>query len=56
VESTLTPDAISLAEIFVEEHLVARNILARGSVIVENVINARLKKWLDVGVGKKRRR
>ena len=39
-----------------EEHLAARNMLARGCVIVENVINARLKKWLDVGVERKRRR
>ena len=50
------PVGISLVEIFVEERLVARNMFARGFVIVENVINARLKKWLDVGVGKKRRR
>ena len=50
------PVAISLVETFVGERLVARNILARGSVIVENAINARLKKWLDAGVGKKRKR
>ena len=50
------PVAICLVEMFVEERLVARNMLARGFAIVENVINARLKKWLDVGVGKKRRR
>ena len=50
------PVAISPVEIFVDERLVARNMLARGFVIVENVINARLKKWLDVGVGKKRGR
>jgi hypothetical protein len=56
VESTLLPDAISLAEIFVEEHLAARNMPARGCATVENVINARLKTWLDVGVEKKRRR
>jgi hypothetical protein len=52
----LMPDAISLVEIFVENPLVARNMLARGCAIVENVINARLKKWLDVGVEKKRGR
>ena len=56
MELTLSPDAISLAEISVEECLVARNMLARGCVTVENAINARLKKWLDVGVGKKRKR
>ena len=41
-------DAIFLAEIFVQEHLAARNT-------AENVINARLETWLDVGVEKKRR-
>ena len=41
---------------FVEERSVARNMFARGRVIVESVTNARLKKWLNVGVGKKRRR
>ena len=56
MESTPTPDEISRVEMFVEERLVARNIPVRGFAIVENVINARLKKWLDVGVGKKRRR
>jgi hypothetical protein len=50
------PDVICLVEIFVEKSLVARNMLARGYATVENVINARLKKWLDVGVEKKRRR
>ena len=51
--STLLQDAISLAEIFVEERLAARNILARGCATVVNVINASLKTWLDVGVEKK---
>ena len=49
-------DATSLAGISVEEHLVVRNMLARGCATVGNVINVRLKTWLDVGVEKKRRR
>ena len=50
------PDAISLVEIIIEEHWVERNMLARGCVTVESVLNARLKKLLNVGVGKKKRR
>ena len=56
VESTLmsVPDATSLAEISVqlEEHLAARNMFARVCATVENVIDAKLETWLDVGVEK----
>ena len=50
------PDAISLAVIPAEEHLPATNILARGYVTVENVINAKYRIWLVAGVEKRRRR
>ena len=56
MRSTPIPDSdgISLVRIFVEEHLVAGNVVARGCAIVE--INARLTTWLDVGVEKKRKK
>ena len=42
------PDAISLAEKSVQEHLAARNVFARVCASVENVVDARLESWLDV--------
>ena len=53
---TPTPDATSLVAMFAEERLAVGNILATGCATAVNVINARLKLSLVVGVEKKRRR
>ena len=50
------PNAISPVEIYAEELWVVGNILARGCVMVENVIIVRSKIWLVVGVEKKKKR